>query len=133
MDPLPDPKLPEQRFDPRLKAVMAEIKALLRKHDLAGIVHLQSEQHGECLLEPGPTWTCARLDDGLLRVRARLEDYGSTELRDQAIRRTLGMLVSFRDSSERMTAALDHVAECVGRKLIEVKHITLFDDERPSA
>lgn len=83
--------------DPKCIEAMEEIKAVLTKHDLAGVILLQSATHGEFLYELSPSWSCARLVDGGIRVRSKLVDYPSAEAQKKSQEETVGMLAGFVD------------------------------------
>src|SRR5439155_20478547 len=95
--------LPKEPSDPKLKAAMEEIKAVLVKYDIGAVVILQSPTHGEWLNHITPSWSAAWMEtDDLLRIRARLVDYPSAEHRNEAIRLTTSMLCGFRDGAQRI-------------------------------
>lgn len=54
--------------DPKLKAAMEEIKAILKKHDLAGVVILNTPDVMEHLFHLQASWNCFRIDGNLLRA-----------------------------------------------------------------
>lgn len=88
------------QYSPKLKKAMQQIKDILSKHDIAGIVILYEPQHSEHLIKVDPTWSCAKLDPvkGILRMKAKKEDYsGKVELRNKAINDTTNMIVHFTD------------------------------------
>lgn len=94
-------KLPAESSDPKLKAAMEEIKAVLTKYDIAAVAILQSKTHGEWLNEITPSWSCAKMERDEkgrqgIRFKATLQEYGSKEARNEAIRLTAGMRLSRR-------------------------------------
>jgi hypothetical protein len=56
--------------DERLKAAMAEILAVIQKHDVAAIVALTVQDQMEYLIHPNASWNCIFLQDGNLRVNS---------------------------------------------------------------
>ena len=119
-------KLPTEPSDPKLKEAMAEIQAVLRKHDIAGIVLLQSPTHGEWMNEITPTWSCAMLDGDRFRFRAIAAEYGGAAERNEAIRITAGMLISFRDGAKRIQENMEKVGALLSQKM-QIEHVTRFD------
>jgi phosphopantetheinyl transferase (holo-ACP synthase) len=94
--------------DPKLIEAMEEIKAVLKKHDVAGVVILGSQSHAEYLFEVSPSWSCATLDEnGLLHVRAIASEFGSKEARNKAVDDTVGMFVTLNDATRFVTSQLD--------------------------
>lgn len=124
-------KLPQEPSDPKLKAAMEEIKAVLFKYDIAAVAILQSKTHGEWLNEITPSWSCAKMErdekgrEGI-RFKATLQEYGSKEARNEAIRLTTGMLCGFRDGAIRVQENMEAVAGMVSQK-VEIEHVSRFD------
>ena len=66
----------DKTSSPKLKAVRAEIEALLKKHDVAGHVVLHTPGFGEVFAHLTPSYSKI---SGLLptiRIRSKAEDYG---------------------------------------------------------
>lgn len=96
----------EPAYSPKLKAAMEEIKAILRKHDIAGVVALHTPEiisgvdgasgAGEYLLQLTPTysaveWTPDR--SGFIIKGNKFKHYGGdAKIRDKKLRDTLNML-----------------------------------------
>lgn len=73
----------------RLKIARLEIEALLRKHDLAGVVVLHTPGMTEFFYDIHPSYSCAWIDDfsQRLRLKSKLADYSGdakSQLHDQA-------------------------------------------------
>lgn len=66
----------EQKFDPKLKAAMEEIKAICQKNDVVGFISLASQTHGEYALS-FPKWSPVFIEDNVLRFRSVGKDYTS--------------------------------------------------------
>lgn len=119
--------LPKEPNDPVLKKAMEEIKEVLRRHDVAGIVLLQSKTHGEWLNHINPSWSAAWMEDeDLLRIRARRADYQSMAARDEALRLTTSMLCGFRDGAQRVHDNMESVLKVLS-DTVEITHISRFD------
>lgn len=84
--------------DPKLKEAMAEIKAICRKHDIAGYISLVSTTHSEFGLEVTPSWSCAYWEDknATLRFRAKQKELGKDRAK-QLIELTCHMIYQIRD------------------------------------
>jgi hypothetical protein len=108
--------------DPVLKAAAEEIKSVLRKHDIAALITLQSPNSVEYVREVSPTWSCAKVEqmpDGLMiRVRAKSAEFASKQDQKLCVERTVGMLIGFKHQSERdadcMSDLIYGVAKQVG-------------------
>lgn len=57
-------KPPKLTYDPKLREAIAEIKAVLKKHDIVGLVSLHSKTHGEFAFEPHASWSLCELIPG---------------------------------------------------------------------
>lgn len=73
----------------RLKVARIEIEAILRKHDLAGVVILHTPGMTEFFYDVRPSYSCAWIDQEHQRVRVKslAADYGGdvqAQLLDQA-------------------------------------------------
>lgn len=82
-------------YDPKLRTAMAEIKEVLKKHDIGGYVALQSRTHAEFqVLIDVPTWSVARYiknDAGAVHLKLY------TKSRHKDTQDTVGMVASLRD------------------------------------
>jgi len=112
---------------------MEEIKAVLNKYDIAGLVIIQSATHAEWLNHISPTWSCARLEnvegDGdavCIRVRALRKDYPTKEAHIQTVAATSGMVIGFADCARKLAENMDGVAEMIGKQ-IGIEHMGKFD------
>jgi hypothetical protein len=106
---------PDQR---RLKIARLEIEAILKKHDLAGVVVLHTPGMAEVFYDVEPSYSCLRINDkaGEVRVRSKLADYGG----DTAAQRlgqaaTANMAASLADSLGHVAVMFMEVAEVVDR------------------
>lgn len=111
--------------DPKLKLAMEEIKEILKRHDIAAIVHLQSQAHGEFLYSLSPSWSCASLsDDGRFRFKADIKTKPETD--KERARVTTGMLISFLDAAEKQKQDMTTAARLVGKHM-EIQHRTDYE------
>lgn len=64
----------KQDFDPKLKACIAEIQAVLARYEVGGFISIVSPTHGEFGLE-FPTWAAIRVEDveGQVGLRLRIK------------------------------------------------------------
>lgn len=85
-------------FDEKLKIAAAEIKMIMRKHDIGGFISLVSKTHSEFRLE-FPSWSVAQFEgDGRgVRIRSKLEDFQSKEDQHTATELTAHFILSARD------------------------------------
>jgi len=87
-------------YSPKLKEAMAEIKAILTKHDIAGHVLLHEPGFSEYLLAISPSWSLLKqhIDgDGVgVQIRSKLEDFGcDVEAQHRANEATVNLVHHF--------------------------------------
>ena len=73
---------------------MQEIKDILAKHDIAGIIAIHTPGYNEFISKLDPSYSCCKFEGGdVIRVTAKLDDFGgNAALRNQAIADTSNML-----------------------------------------
>jgi len=110
-------------YSPKLKVAMEDIKEILKKHDIAGSVVIQTPGYAEYLLHIKPSYSCARLDEnGIMKFKAKKDDFGSdARKRDQQIADTANMLNLLSDVSAQNTLALLDVSDKFD-KIVEAEH-----------
>lgn len=120
--------------DPKLKTAVAEIEAILAKHDVAGVVLLSSTTHLEYLLELSPSWSCCRWEQHpegkVLRIKALRADYPSKEAHDLVLKDTVGLIMGFLDGTRGLTANLESVAAKLAEKM-DFQHYTQEEPRKP--
>jgi hypothetical protein len=101
------------QFSPKLKKAMNEIKFILQKHDIAGVVVLHTPGHGEELCHLTPTYSCANLHaNGELRFKAKAADFGGdTKKRDQKITDTSNMMAILSERTGVMALNLMNASD----------------------
>ena len=118
--------------DPKLKTAMAEIKAVLTKYDIAGVVVLASESHMEYLNHVVASWSCATIEQSgrnvLVRVRAKREDFPSKEAQRKCVSDTIGMIMGFADAQEHCREQMLLLASKIGAQ-VPFDHRSTHEDE----
>ena len=107
------------QYSPKLKLAMTEIKAILKKHDIAGSFVIHTPGHSEYLNSFETSYSCVKVDGDNIRIRAKAEDYGgSKKIRDQKLKDTSNMfhllaevggfnVVGIMDISKQLDKLLD--------------------------
>lgn len=118
--------------DPNLQTVTDEVIAVLKRHDLAGVVTLASPTHAHYALHVAPSWSLARLEDDAegrthLRVRCHREHFTSPEAQREALATTVGMLVGLLDAGRFTHEQLERVVSLLGRH-VEIAHVSQRED-----
>lgn len=104
-------------YSPKLKRVMAEIEAILKKEDIAGLVVLHTQQHGsyysEFLFELTPSLSAVKLENNYLQIKAK-----GTDIR---LPYTSNMLRLLAETSGRCSINLFELSEKVD-EIIGAEH-----------
>ncbi len=61
------------QYSPKLKRILAEIKAILDREDVAGTVVLHTEGFAEFLLKINPSYSIAKIENENIRFKANLQ------------------------------------------------------------
>lgn len=80
------------QYSPKLKKAAEEIKAIIKKYDIAALVVLHTPGNSEYLMAIDPSYSCAKFEGDNLRVKAKKKDYPSIEAWKQKIADTSNML-----------------------------------------
>lgn len=109
----------------RLKVARLKVEAVLREHDLAGVVVLHTPGMTEFFYDIRPTYSCAWIDESvpIVRVKSLGADYGNdlqAQQHDQAA--TANMMRSIADDLIGATAMFVECAAVVDRILL-AKHL----------
>lgn len=67
------------QYSPKLKIAMEKIKAVLKEHDISGVVVLHTPGHAEYTVQITPSYSCAKYDEinptlAAIKVRAKLKE-----------------------------------------------------------
>jgi len=84
-----------------------EISAVLKKHDMVGMVIVGNRSHCNWRMTVEASWSCAWMDKNaegqyLLRVRSKRADYPTKEAQNAALETTVGTFVTFSDVIRRL-------------------------------
>lgn len=104
--------------------VLDEISAILKKHDMVGLVVVGNPTHCDWRVEIEASWSCARLDElpgggHALRIRSKLADYPSKKEQKKQIEATVGTFVTFNDT-------IDMIKEQFGKILVMISRSVDF-------
>ena len=86
------------QYSPKLKTAMEEVKAVLKKHDIAGFVLLHTPGFIEYINQINPSYSCAFIQDGQLRVRLKTAELpGGKEQAKKLAEDTYNMITLMND------------------------------------
>lgn len=109
------------QYHPKLKKAMEEIKEILIKHDIAGIVALHMPGFSEYLMKIDPSYSCAKFEEGgsSIRIRARLqEDFnGNKDAHEKALTDTSNMFKLLSKAAGVAAVAVMSISEDLDKKI----------------
>jgi len=112
----------ELPYDPKLKEAMAEIKVILKKHDIAGAVSLVSETHSEYLYD-FPSWSGIKLTGDGLKMDIKHKDFKAKADFNEAATIAMHVLHQIRDIGGKSFMIFEKVINTIIEKTgIEVEH-----------
>lgn len=110
------------QYSPKLKKAMQEIKDILSKHDIAGMVVIHTPGHSEFLNKMDPTYSILKIKGDEVRMRATAADYnGDLAARNKAIADTCNMLHSITATTGQMLMPLMDLSDKVD-KILNASH-----------
>lgn len=81
------------QYSPKLKRAIQEIKDILSREDIAGVIILHEPGFSEFLVKLNPTYYCARIMDGQLKVKSKKNDFRENPaMRERIVSNTANML-----------------------------------------
>lgn len=80
------------QYSPKLKKAAEEIKAILKKYDIAASIVLHTPGHAEFINEIQPSYSCAKLNHDNIHFKAKKEDFNDELKRQQTIKDTANMM-----------------------------------------
>lgn len=102
-----DNKKPQHPEHPVLEAAAKEIAAVLKKHDIAGVVQLFTPGHNKYAMHLQPSWSVVAVDTtGKLRMTAPLVDPENPKEAETKVLDTVRMLVNLRIYLTKMVGVI---------------------------
>ena len=103
---------------PHLKKAMVEIKEVLDKYDIAGIVAIHAPGFSEYLVKIDPSYSCAKPVEGGIRIRAKVSDFqGDLGKRDLKLAATSNMFNLLTQTIAVVTLPLMETSKELDEKL----------------
>lgn len=117
---LPAPLLTRMNKD--IEPVLDEISAVLKKHDMMGLVMVANRTHVDYRIEVEASWSCARLEKDAagncgVRVRSKLADYPSKAAQKECVEATVGSFVTFSDVMRRLQVDIGALLVAVSKQI----------------
>lgn len=113
----------KKKYDPNLREAMDEIRAVMKRRNIAGHVLLASPTHAEFgLLYDIPTWSAVRFENDSEHIGIRIKASSSNPDDKGKLEATMHMLCTFQDMMVNAYGALDSLIGMV-RKKVAVLHL----------
>lgn len=103
------------QYSPKLKKAAEEIKEIMAKYDIAGMVVLHTPGFSEFVLNITPTYSCAWIQGERFRFKAKKAEFGSPEEWKQKISDTANMLHHLSTQGGQLAMNLVHASETVDK------------------
>ncbi len=102
--------------------VLDEISAVLKKHDMTGLMIVGNKSHCDWRMNVEASWSCARTEmdaQGLigLRIRSRRAEYPSLEAQKETVERTVGTFVTFGHALAKLNEQIDTLLVAVSKQV----------------
>jgi hypothetical protein len=106
------------QYSPKLKMAMEEIKAILKKHDIAGMVILHTPGFTEYLNKIDPSYSILKIKDGEgFSFNAHSNHFGGDkEKRDKAAADTRNMIEHFTEFTGRQFMMYNQIAKAIDER-----------------
>lgn len=99
------------QYSPKLKKAAEEMKAIIKKYDIAASIVLHTPGNSEFILEITPSYSCAKLNHDNIHFKAKKEDFNDELKRQQVISDTANMMNLLSTTVARNAMALITVSE----------------------
>lgn len=110
------------QYSPKLKKAIQEIKVILSREDIAGVIILHEPGFSEFLVKIDPTYSCAKIQDGQLKVKSKKEDFKENPaMRQRVVQNTSNMLNMLGTNGGHCILPIMEMSNKVD-KLIEAEH-----------
>lgn len=100
-----------------LEPVLTELRAVLKKHDVTGLLIVGNKTHVDFTMEVEASWSCATIDmqdtQYGIRLKALAQDFPDKAKHNEVLADTIGMFVTFND-------VMRHVSDNLGKLLIKI-------------
>ncbi len=110
-------------FSPKLKKAAEEIKEILRKYDIAGVVALHTPGYGEYVNHITPSYSCAKIDNlkGVFELRGKKIHFSNEAERINKLNSTCNMLRLLSEITGNQALQLLEASEHTD-KLLNAEH-----------
>lgn len=92
-----------------LEQAADEIEAVIKKHDLGGLIILANPQRTVFRHLLDPSWSCAKVGDNGLHIRSKRVDYATEEEQRRTLAATISLIEGTRFVAEQQAKNLNHV------------------------
>lgn len=110
--------------------VLDEITALIKKHNLMGLVIIGNGKDTDYRMEISPPWSCASFVPGGpggsygIRVRSKLTDYSDKAAQKKTLDQTVGTIMHFKHITGQLNENMQTLLQAISM------HVDIEDDTR---
>lgn len=115
--------------DELLIKVAKEVEGVLKDHDVGGLVILGSKDFSHYLFQLETSWTCFKLQDGMLRIRSKKQDYRNVDEQRRILAWSAGLLLGIVELAHSRADILEEIILRVKQAGVEIDHVS--KDEGP--
>lgn len=109
-------------YSPKLKRVAQQIKDILSAEDLAGVIILHEPGYSEFVLKLDPTYSCVKVQDNKIRIKAKLADFnGNKAAFNRIVSDSSNMLHLLEKTITPLCLNIIQLSEIIDKD-IDVKH-----------
>lgn len=98
----------------KLKMAAAEIREICMKHDIAASIMLAGPDNGERLQVLDTTWSCARLEGDMIRLKTT--DFPTKESKARSVASTAGIAFIFLEMWQESQMMFTTILETLGER-----------------
>lgn len=147
IDQVQNPRPSGYMKDANMQQASDEISAILRKHDLMGVVLLAGRERSGWNIELSPSWSCVRPGEPVegggvtVRIRAKEKDYANRKELERVLSMTLGGIMGIVSHTRFINQSLSNMLQAVSHQVevVNVQHdpsianvrIRRDDEEKP--
>lgn len=103
---------------PDLAPAAAEIEAVLKKHNLVGLIIVSNETHADWIMSIDRDWTCCHFEGEFLRVRTPKDK--PIKERMLFLRNTIATFSVFVDIMEKMHSQLMGLMQAISQHGVQI-------------
>lgn len=107
--------MPDPAADKAYRECMAEIMGVLKKYDMAGAITVVSKER--CMFKYiFPEWSVLKIEPNAIRLRAKREDFTTSEDQRRAVELSAHIVMQMRDVAANTFAMMEQFGKMLAEK-----------------